>query len=207
MSSSRASRRAAAAARHRLLPGGRLAGPMPWIIAIMMFLTVLSAAAGLALGAAVQAMSADLAGRASVQVVEADAAVRDQLAARTLQALRQASEVRAATPVDPAALADQLRPWLGEDAASADLPVPALIDVTLTPGAAQAKVDRHRRYYQRVPPPARQHRAQPADRTPCGVPAPARRTAHRARLAGGRRRRADDGRNRRSRRAGGARRA
>lgn len=145
MSSSRASRRAAAAARHRLLPGGRLAGPMPWIIAIMMFLTVLSAAAGLALGAAVQAMSADLAGRASVQVVEADAAVRDQLAVRTLQALRQASEVRAATPVDPAALADQLRPWLGEDAASADLPVPALIDVTLTPGAAQAKVDRLRR--------------------------------------------------------------
>ncbi|MDR7156422.1 cell division transport system permease protein [Sphingobium xenophagum] len=145
MSSSRASRRASAAARHRLLPGGRLAGPMPWIIAIMMFLTVLSAAAGLALGAAVQAMSADLAGRASVQVVEADAAVRDQLAARTLQALRQASEVRAATPVDPAALADQLRPWLGEDAASADLPVPALIDVTLTPGAAEAKVDRLRR--------------------------------------------------------------
>ncbi len=145
MSSSRASRRAAAAARHRLLPGGRLAGPMPWIIAIMMFLTVLSAAAGLALGAAVRAMSADLAGRASVQVVEADAAVRDQLAARTLQALRQASEVRAATPVDPAALADQLRPWLGEDAASADLPVPALIDVTLTPGATEAKVDRLRR--------------------------------------------------------------
>ena len=145
MSSSRASRRASAAARHRLLPGGRLAGPMPWIIAIMMFLTVLSAAAGLALGAAVQAMSADLAGRASVQVVEADAVVRDQLAARTLQALRQASEVGAATPVDPAALADQLRPWLGEDAASADLPVPALIDVTLTPGAAQAKVDRLRR--------------------------------------------------------------
>lgn len=145
MSSSRASRRAAAAARHRLLPGGRLAGPMPWIIAIMMFLTVLSAAAGLALGSAVQAMSADLAGRASVQVVEADAVVRDQLAARTLQALRQASEVGAATPVDPAALADQLRPWLGEDAASADLPVPALIDVTLTPGATEAKVDRLRR--------------------------------------------------------------
>lgn len=145
MNSTRANRRAAASARHRLLPGGRLAGPMPWIIAIMMFLTVLAAAAGLALGAAVEAMSADLAGRASVQVVEADTIVRDQLAARTLQALRQASEVRAATLVDPAALAYQLRPWLGEDAASADLPVPALIDVTLTPGATEAKVDRLRR--------------------------------------------------------------
>lgn len=143
--SSRADRKAAAAARHRLLPGGRLAGPMPWIIAIMMFLTVLAAAAGLGLGAAVRSMSADLAGRASVQVVEADAPVRDQLAARTLAALRSADSVRAAEPVDPAALADQLRPWLGEAATSGDLPVPALIDVMLTPGDAEAKIGGLRR--------------------------------------------------------------
>jgi cell division transport system permease protein len=142
---SRADRKASAAARNRLLPGGRLAGPMPWIIAIMMFLTVLAAAAGLGLGAAVRSMSADLAGRASVQVVEADAQVRDRLAARTLQALRGADGVRAADPVDPAALADQLRPWLGEAATSGDLPVPALIDVMLIPGDTDAKLDRLRR--------------------------------------------------------------
>lgn len=141
----RADRRASAAARQRLLPGGRLAGPMPWIISIMMFLTVLSAAAGLGLSAAVGAMSADLAGRASVQVVEADAQVRDRLATRTLAVLRGADGVRAATAVDPAALADQLRPWLGQDAMSGDLPVPALIDVTLTPGEPDAKVARLRR--------------------------------------------------------------
>ncbi|WP_093018672.1 cell division protein FtsX [Sphingobium sp. YR768] len=140
-----ANRKAAAAARNRLLPEGRVAGPMPWIIAIMMFLTVLSAAAGLGLGAAVRSMSADLAGRASVQVVEADAAARDRLAARTLQALRGADGVRAADPVDPALLADQLRPWLGDAATSGDLPVPALIDVMLTPGDADANVDRLRR--------------------------------------------------------------
>jgi cell division transport system permease protein len=142
---SHADRKASAAARHRLLPGGRLAGPMPWIIAIMMFLTVLAAAAGLGLGAAVRSMSADLAGRASVQVVEADAQVRAQLAARTLTALRSSSSVRAAEPVDPAALADQLRPWLGDAATSGDLPVPALIDVMLTPGDAEAKIGGVRR--------------------------------------------------------------
>ncbi|MBH1993063.1 MAG: FtsX-like permease family protein [Sphingomonadaceae bacterium] len=141
----RADRRASAAARQRLLPGGRLAGPMPWIIAIMMFLTVLAAAAGLGLGAAVGAMSADLAGRASVQVVEADAQVRDHLAARALAALRGVADVHAATAVDSVVLADQLRPWLGEDALSGDLPVPALIDVTLTPGDADIKVARLRR--------------------------------------------------------------
>ena len=143
--SGRAERKAAAAARHRLLPGGRLAGPMPWIIAIMMFVTVLAAAAGLGLGAAVQSMRADLAGRASVQVVEADAQARAALAARTLQALRAAPDVRAADPVDPVVLADQLRPWLGEEAMNGDLPVPALIDVLLTPGEAGPKIVRLRR--------------------------------------------------------------
>jgi cell division transport system permease protein len=138
-------RKAAALARHRLLPEGRVAGPMPWIIAIMMFLTVLSAAAGIGLGAAVRALSADLAGRASVQVVEADPQARAALAARTLQALRSFRDVRTAMPVDPAALAEQLRPWLGDAATSGDLPVPALIDVTLTPGDAGAKVASLRR--------------------------------------------------------------
>jgi len=142
---SRTDRRAAAAARHRLLPGGRVAGPMLWIIAIMMFLTVLAAAAGLGLGAAVRSMSADLAGRASVQVVEANPQLRDQLAARALTALRGADGGQAAAPVDPALLADQVRPWLGEEATSGDLPLPALIDVTLTPGDADAKVARLRR--------------------------------------------------------------
>ena len=118
---------------------------MPWIIAIMMFVTVLAAAAGLGLGAAVQSMRADLAGRASVQVVEADAQARAALAARTLQALRAAPDVRAADPVDPVVLADQLRPWLGEEAMNGDLPVPALIDVLLTPGEAGPKIDRLRR--------------------------------------------------------------
>ena len=136
----RVGRKAASAARHRLLPEGRVAGPMPWIIAIMMFLTVLAAAAALAMGAAVQSMSADLAGRASVQVVEADAAARTRLATAALGTLRGSPQVRSADPVDPAALADQLRPWLGDAATSGDLPVPALIDLTLTPGNAEGKI-------------------------------------------------------------------
>ncbi|MFB0874518.1 MULTISPECIES: cell division protein FtsX [unclassified Sphingobium] len=138
----RIDRKAAGAARNRLLPGGRFAGPMPWIIAIMMFLTVLAAAAGLGLGAAVRSMSADLAGRASVQVVEADAEARARLAAEALTLLRRTDGVSAAVPVDPAALAEQLRPWLGDAATNGDLPVPVLIDVALTPGETDAKLAR-----------------------------------------------------------------
>jgi cell division transport system permease protein len=152
MSQRQPERQDAAAARRRLLPEGRVAGPMPWIIAIMMFLTVLSAAAAFGLGAAVRSMSADLAGRASVQVVEADAVVRDQLAGRVTATLRASLDIADAKPVDPATLADQLRPWLGEEAASGDLPIPALIDVALKPGNAEARLGRVRQQLAAISP-------------------------------------------------------
>ncbi|MEK7342692.1 MAG: FtsX-like permease family protein [Pseudomonadota bacterium] len=148
----RIDRKAAGAARNRLLPGGRFAGPMPWIIAIMMFLTVLAAAAGLGLGAAVRSMSADLAGRASVQVVEADPETRVRLAADALALLRRTDGVTAAVPVDPAALTEQLRPWLGDAATNGDLPIPALIDVALTPGDSDMKLARVGRALARLSP-------------------------------------------------------
>ena len=139
-----ADRRAAAAARHRLLPEGRVAGPMPWVIAIMMFLTVLAAAAGLGLGTAVRSVGSELAGRVTVQIVEANADRREEFSGRAVRLLRKSPDVRALHPVDPAALADQIRPWLGEEAVSGDLPIPALIDVELTAGSTQAKVARLR---------------------------------------------------------------
>lgn len=145
----------AAAARRRLLPEGRVAGPMPWIIAIMMFLTVLSAAAALGLSAAVTAMSADLAGRASVQVVEADAQARETLVKQVTDALDASPDIRAVKPVEAAQLADQLRPWLGEDAMSGDLPIPALIDVELTPGEADMRIDRVAQMLARLSPKVR----------------------------------------------------
>jgi cell division transport system permease protein len=141
----RADRKAADAARHRLLPEGRVAGPMPWVIAIMMFLTVLAAACGLGLGAAVRSMGSDLAGRATVQIVEANPETRAALAERAIAALGGTADVRAARSVAPAQLAQQLRPWLGEEVTNGDLPVPALIDVELTPGHADAKVGALRR--------------------------------------------------------------
>jgi len=61
-----------ASADRRLLPEGRLAGPMPWVIAIMMFLTILAAAAGLGLGGAARSLGADIGNRATVQIVEAN---------------------------------------------------------------------------------------------------------------------------------------
>jgi cell division transport system permease protein len=77
-------------ADRRLLPEGRAAGPMPWVIAIMMFLMALAGAAGLGLREAARTLSADLADRITIQIVEADAAKREAQA-RATPAIRSSS--------------------------------------------------------------------------------------------------------------------
>lgn len=121
-------------AESRLMPDTRLAGPMPWVIAIMMFLMVLAAASGLALAQAARAMGGDLAHRATIQVVEANADIREAQARAALAMLARHPAVADAKRVTDAEIAALLEPWLGGEAMGGDLPVPALIDVTLRPG-------------------------------------------------------------------------
>jgi cell division transport system permease protein len=121
----------ASAADRRLLQEGRLAGPMPWVIAIMMFLTALAAAAGLALGAAASGLSADLAGRLTVQLPEPSAEIREAQTKRVVAELRKLAAVTAIEPLAEEKVVAMLEPWLGSDGLDADLPLPALIDVTL----------------------------------------------------------------------------
>lgn len=125
-----------AAARNRLLPAGRVSGPMPWIIAIMMFLTVMAAATGLSLQSGMAKLGADLADGATIQVVEANAEARHAAVGQIMGRLRTFSGIRRADIVDDRTLAAQLRPWLGEEMEAGDLPIPALIDVEFADGAA-----------------------------------------------------------------------
>lgn len=131
------------------LPDGRMTGPMPWVIAIMIFLTVLATAAGIGLASGLDRMQAQLAGRLTVQLVEPDAAERKALANRVRAELAALPQVETASLVPDTELAEQVRPWLGEDLAAADLPVPALIElsmreeaVTAGTGAVRAVLDR-----------------------------------------------------------------
>jgi cell division transport system permease protein len=125
-----------------LLPGGRFAGPMPWVIAIMIGLTVLASAATLTLVTALRALGADLEGQATIQLVEADPATRDADVARIVAALRGQPGMGRVAPVDPATLGAQLAPWLGT--AGSDIPIPALIDVEMRgePAATLARIGR-----------------------------------------------------------------
>lgn len=134
-------KRSSSIADRRLLPEGRLAGPMPWVIAIMTFLTVLSAAAGLGMGGAVLGLGQQLAGRLTIQIVEPNPDARERQAAQTLTQLSHLSAVSAYTRIDEAKMSALLEPWLGREGLSADLPVPVLIDVTLMRGAPSDLAD------------------------------------------------------------------
>ncbi len=118
-------------AESRLLLEGRLAGPMPWVIAIMMFLTALAAASGLALGSAARSLGEDLAGRLTIQLPEANPVTREAGKQAIISELRRLGVIEKVEPVSDDQLAALLEPWLGDQGNEADLPIPALIDVTL----------------------------------------------------------------------------
>jgi cell division transport system permease protein len=123
------------AADRRLLPEGRLAGPMPWVIAIMMFLTVLAAAAGLGLRQAARNLDANIGNRITIQIVEANPDFREAQARIAISELRQLAGVRAIRRIEAEEMAQLLEPWLGPGELQEDLPVPVMIDVDLDPDA------------------------------------------------------------------------
>lgn len=119
------------ASQQRLFPEGRLSGPMPWVIAIMMFLTVLAAAAGLGLSAGASRLEAQIGNRITVQIAEGDPQRREAQARAAESALRGRAGVIEVRRVPDEEVAALLEPWLGTVAADAELPVPALIDADL----------------------------------------------------------------------------
>jgi len=125
----------------KLIPEGRVSGSMPWVIAIMTFLTVLAASAGLIMLNATQQGSDDIARQVTVQIVEPDPAARNAQRDRLAEMLKRDDGVSQAEIVPDAEIRELLIPWLGEDIEEANIPVPSLIDVTLRESADAAKLD------------------------------------------------------------------
>ncbi len=123
------------AAARGLLPEARTLGPMPWVIAIMMFLTLLAAAAGLGLAGAANRLGTAAGQRVTVQIVEGDATTREVQARAAVAALRPLPGILSVRRIETAEIEKLLAPWLGASAADPDLPLPAMIDVDLAPSA------------------------------------------------------------------------
>jgi cell division transport system permease protein len=120
----------ASPAERRLLGGGKLRGPTPWVIAIMSFSIMLIAATGLALANTANVLTSAIQSRYSVEVPNGSANL-DAL----LKAVRSAPGVTEARAVPESEMRKTLERWLGPAARSRDLPVPALINFDVRPGA------------------------------------------------------------------------
>ncbi|MFN2099711.1 cell division protein FtsX [Altererythrobacter sp. MF3-039] len=140
----------------QLVPQARLSGPMPWVIAIMVALTAIAAAAGLALDNLADRARGELAGGATVQLLEANPARRDVAANTLLRLLESDQAVESARLVPEDELKELIEPWLdlGEDT-TATVPVPALIDVQLVSGSGDAAVAQLRERVRAAVPSAR----------------------------------------------------
>jgi cell division transport system permease protein len=106
---------------------------MPWVIAIMMALTVAAAGAGLALRNLAENARAEIAGGLTVQIVEGRPAERARQAEVAVAMLTNLSDVAEVRRVPDAEIAALLEPWLGQQQGPEEdaIPVPALIDVRL----------------------------------------------------------------------------
>jgi cell division transport system permease protein len=122
-------------AEKRLIPSSGMRGPVPLLIAIMTFVIVVVAAAGLALANTASVVKAGVENRYSIQI--SDGASK---APAAIAAARNLAGVARVEQVPPEDLRRTLERWLGPSASEADLPMPAIIDVDLKPGTDPAKV-------------------------------------------------------------------
>jgi cell division transport system permease protein len=151
-------RRFSGVGEHELVPQARLSGPMPWVIAIMVALTVIAVAAGLALRNAAAATTAELRGGVTVQIIEASPERRASQAQEAVRRLGQMPEIVAVRLVPQAELDGLIEPWLGVEAHGTDMnaiPVPALIDARIAGELTEARVKAIQRSLADVAPAAR----------------------------------------------------
>ncbi|TCM17806.1 cell division transport system permease protein [Novosphingobium sp. PhB165] len=151
-----------------LVPQARMSGPMPWVIAIMVALTAIALAAGLALGNAITSARAEIEGGVTVQVLEPREDVRAHEARAAVEALTRQPHIAGLRQVPQAELDALIEPWLGSEIgeavgggvpgggnAGASIPVPALIDVRLDGPAAPARLKAIEQVLKPVAPSAR----------------------------------------------------
>lgn len=140
-----------------LLPRTRFIGPMPWVIAIMIALTVMAAAAGLALNNLGDNARDEIAGGLTVQIVEGAPAERERQVRAALNLLENAPDVALVRRVPDAELTELLAPWLGEEEWEEEggIAMPALIDVRLRGPVGDGRIARLRSALGQAAPSAR----------------------------------------------------
>ena len=139
-----------------IVPRARLRSPMPWVIAIMIALTSIATAGGLALANMASTAEAEISNGATVQIVEASPSKRDAQARQALALLAGMPGIASVERVPDDQLAELIEPWLGELQATGEaIPIPALIDVRFAAKASPRQIERLQEAVTRVAPAAK----------------------------------------------------
>jgi cell division transport system permease protein len=156
-----------------ILPRDKGAAPLDFVIAVMAFLAALALGASLVATRAAHGWQSGLSDRITVQVMPPeqgpkDGDVRGQLDTETkaaLAVLNTSPGIAHATLLSDAEINALVEPWIGKNGAVSGIPLPRLIDATITPGeeldvnalaaklkqaAPHASVDDHRRWITRL---------------------------------------------------------
>lgn len=107
-------------------------GLLPWVIAVMIFLSSLCLVMTIGLGRGLDNWSQSLATHLSIQIVEADKVKRDRDTKEAMELIEATPGVNQATVLADSEVMALIKPWLGDIPSEADLPIPTMIDVSLT---------------------------------------------------------------------------
>jgi cell division transport system permease protein len=139
---------------------------LPWLVAFMVYLSILALAGVLVLNAATQRWNRGLSGTLTVQLPPVEDGVEEQKRLDAVVALLRATPgVTKAEALPRDRLVALLEPWLGPEAGAAGMPIPRLIDVESAEGtrlnvsdltakvsaiAVGATIDDHRIWLERL---------------------------------------------------------
>ena len=152
-----------------ILPRDKGAAPLDFVIAVMAFLAALALGASLVATRAAHGWQSGLSDRITVQVMPPEQGdVRADLDTETktaLSVLNATPGIAHAALLSDAEINALVEPWIGKNGAVSGIPLPRLIDATITPGeeldvnvlaaklkqaAPHASVDDHRRWITRL---------------------------------------------------------
>jgi cell division transport system permease protein len=121
-----------------ILPRDKGAAPLDFVIAVMAFLAALALGASLIADRTTQGWSHGLAAKLTVQIVPPDNGDAKRILDRETDAavglLRAAPGIAHAAPMSDAELNALVAPWVGQNGLTSDIPLPRLIDASITPG-------------------------------------------------------------------------
>ncbi|MBV9420945.1 MAG: cell division protein, partial [Alphaproteobacteria bacterium] len=124
----------------RLMPREKGAAPLDVMIGVMAFLAALALGASLVAERASAGWRAGFADRLTVQILVPEHGDVSATLARegdaVLGVLRATPGIAHAAPLSDSEMQALVEPWLGKGALVAELPLPKLIDATITPGAS-----------------------------------------------------------------------